>query len=70
MTLNGVIALSLRHFTEFGSFRGALRSGGASYGLRGSSPSSHKPPSNLAKALPPNLTEHFQVCQRASQTLQ
>jgi len=25
MTLNGVIALILRHFTEFGSFRGALR---------------------------------------------
>jgi len=25
MTLNGVIAPSLRYFTEFGSFRGALR---------------------------------------------
>jgi len=25
MTLNDVIALILRHFTEFGSFRGALR---------------------------------------------
>ena len=25
MTLNGVMALILRYFTEFGSFRGALR---------------------------------------------
>jgi len=25
MTLNGVIAPTLRYFTEFGSFRGALR---------------------------------------------
>jgi len=25
MTLNGVVALMLRHFTECGSFRGALR---------------------------------------------
>jgi len=25
MTLNGVMALMLRYFTEFGSFRGALR---------------------------------------------
>jgi len=25
MTLKGVIALILRYFTEFGSFRGALR---------------------------------------------
>jgi len=25
MTLNGVIALILRYFTEFGSFRGTLR---------------------------------------------
>jgi len=25
MTLNGVIALILRYFSEFGSFRGALR---------------------------------------------
>jgi len=28
MTLNGVIALILRHFTEFGSFWGALRKSG------------------------------------------
>jgi len=28
MTLNGVIALILRYFTEFGSFRGALRKSG------------------------------------------
>jgi len=25
MTLNGVMALMLRYFTEFGSFQGALR---------------------------------------------
>jgi len=25
MTLNGVMALTFRYFTEFGSFRGALR---------------------------------------------
>jgi len=25
MTLNGVVALILRYFTEFGSFRGALQ---------------------------------------------
>jgi len=28
MTLNGEIALILRHFTEFGSFWGALRKSG------------------------------------------
>jgi len=28
MTLNGVMALILRYFTEFGSFRGALRKSG------------------------------------------
>jgi len=28
MTLNGVMALILRRFTEFGSFRGALRKSG------------------------------------------
>jgi len=28
MTLNGVIALILRYFTEFGSFRGSLRKSG------------------------------------------
>jgi len=28
MTLNGVMALILRHFTKFGSFRGALRKNG------------------------------------------
>jgi len=28
MTLNGVIALILRYFTEFGSSRGALRKSG------------------------------------------
>jgi len=28
MTLNGVIAPRLRYFTEFGSFRGALRKSG------------------------------------------
>jgi len=28
MTLDGVMALILRHFTEFGSFRGALRKSG------------------------------------------
>jgi len=28
MTLNGVIAVILRYFTEFGSFRGALHKSG------------------------------------------
>jgi len=28
VTLNGVIAFILRYFTEFGSFRGALRKSG------------------------------------------
>jgi len=28
MTLNGVMALMLRYFTEFGSFRGALSKSG------------------------------------------
>jgi len=28
MTLNGVMAVILRYFTEFGSFPGALRNGG------------------------------------------
>ena len=28
MTLNGEMALTLRHFTESGSFRGALRKSG------------------------------------------
>jgi len=28
MTLNGAIALILRYFTEFGSFRGSLRTSG------------------------------------------
>jgi len=28
MTLNGVMALTLRYFTEFGNFRGALRKSG------------------------------------------
>jgi len=28
MTFNGVMAVILRYFTEFGSFRGALRKGG------------------------------------------
>jgi len=28
MTLNGVMALILRYFTEFGIFRGALRKSG------------------------------------------
>jgi len=31
MTLNGVMALILRYFTEFGSFRGALRKSGRRY---------------------------------------
>jgi len=31
MTLNGVIAASLRYFTEFGSFWGALRKSGWRY---------------------------------------
>jgi len=31
MTLNGVIALILRYFTEFGSFRGALSKSGWRY---------------------------------------
>jgi len=31
MTLNGVMALILRYFTEFGSFRGALRKIGWRY---------------------------------------
>jgi len=31
MTLNDVMALILRYFTEFGNFRGALRKGGWRY---------------------------------------
>jgi len=31
MTLNDVMALTLRYFTEFGSFRGALRKSGWRY---------------------------------------
>jgi len=31
MTLNGVMGLILRYFTEFGSFRGALRKCGWRY---------------------------------------
>jgi len=31
MTFNGVTALILRYFTEFGSFRGALRISGCRY---------------------------------------
>jgi len=31
MTLNGVMALILRYFTEFGSFRGTLRKSGWRY---------------------------------------
>jgi len=31
MTLNSVMALILRYFTEFGSFRGALRKSGWRY---------------------------------------
>jgi len=31
MTLNGVMAIILRHFSEFGSFRGALRRSGWRY---------------------------------------
>jgi len=31
MTLNGVIAFILRYFTEFASFRGALRKSGSKY---------------------------------------
>jgi len=38
MTLNGVMALILRYFTEFGSIRGALRKSGWRYSLPKLSP--------------------------------
>jgi len=34
MTLNGAIALILRYFTEFGSFRGVVRKSGWRYTYR------------------------------------
>jgi len=41
MTLNGVMALILRYFTEFGSFRGALRKSGWRYRRKSSRSLSH-----------------------------